>query len=168
MKRGNRIGIVTCLLAAAFIAGGASAASAAVWAWGCQSQAGEQQVIFNRYSLFVTDGKQKFGSVHKLTADTIEDLVKKPNTEFSPADVNTGFEGPMTFTKVGEETNKLVLTEKTSKRTSHKSHLICGRDETTDIFRKVFRMERDGQPPRDITMQCIEYNLSTRGGRKGC
>lgn len=159
---------LTFVLTLTMICCGASDSFAAVWAWGCQTQTGEQQVIFNRYSLFVVDGKQRPVKLNKLTANQIEELVKSPNTEFSPADVNGGFESPMTFTKVGEETDKLVLTEKTSKRTSHKTHLLCGRDETTDIFRKVFRLERDGQPPRDITMQCIEYTLSTRGGRPGC
>jgi hypothetical protein len=46
--------------------------------------------------------------------------------------------------------------------------VICGRDEDTDLYRKVYRYERDGEPARDVTMQCMEYQLSTRGGRKGC
>lgn len=46
--------------------------------------------------------------------------------------------------------------------------MICGRDEVTDTFRKVYRYERDNETPRTLTMQCIEYTLSTRGGRKGC
>ena len=41
-------------------------------------------------------------------------------------------------------------------------------DDITDTFRKAYRYERDGEPPRTLTMTCIEYTLSTRGGRKGC
>jgi hypothetical protein len=32
----------------------------------------------------------------------------------------------------------------------------------------VYRFQREDEPARDITMQCFEYQLSTRGGRKGC
>ena len=50
---------LACLLAA-------SPASAAVWHWGCQGQLGNQQVIFNRYSMVVVDTKQKMGDIRKL------------------------------------------------------------------------------------------------------
>ncbi len=43
--------------------------------------------------------------------------------------------------------------------------MVCGRDEEKTITRKVYRLERSGEPARDITMQCMEYMLSTRGGR---
>ena len=35
---------------------------------GCQGQLGDQQVLFNRYSLFVVEGKMPFASANKLTA----------------------------------------------------------------------------------------------------
>ena len=168
MKRANHIRIMTGLMAMAAVFGGVSGASAGIWAWGCQGQIGEQQVIFNRYSLFVVDSKKKMENVRKLVDEKIDGLVNAGKTEFERVDVNAGLESPMEFTRSGDETHKLVLTEKSSKKTSGKSRLICGRDETTDIFRKVYRYEREGETARDITMQCIEYQLSTRGGRKGC
>ena len=62
----------------------------------------------------------------------------------------------------------MTLTEKSSRRISHTHKLICGRDEDTGIFRKVYSYARENDPPHDITMQCMEYQLSTRDGRKGC
>jgi hypothetical protein len=43
--------------------------------------------------------------------------------------------------------------------------MVCGRDENKTITRKVYRLEKDGAPTRDLTMQCMEYMLTTRGGR---
>ena len=34
--------------------------------------------------------------------------------------------------------------------------------------RKVYRYQLENEPERNITMQCIEYQLSTRAGRPGC
>ena len=56
--------------------------------------------------------------------------------------------------------------EKSSKCISHKRRPFCGRDEDTDVYRKTFSLQRENEAPRDITMQCMEYQLSTRGGRK--
>ncbi len=165
MKRANQIGIMTWLIAVATVLGGVSGASAGIWAWGCQGQVGEQQLIFNRYSLFVVDSRQKMGNVRKLVDEKIDGLVKADKAEFERIDVNAGLESPLEFTRTGDETRKLVLTEKSSRKTSSRSKLVCGRDETVDIFRKVYRYEREGEAARDITMQCIEYQLSTRGGR---
>jgi hypothetical protein len=146
-----------------------SGASAAVWEWGCQAQVGEQQIIFNRYSLIVVDTKVKMGPVRKLRMDEF-DLPpgSPPNVKYLPEESNGGFEKTITFTRKDDPKRKITLTEKSSRRLSHKHRLICGRDEDTDIFRKVYRLEREDQPARDITMQCLEYQLSTRGGRPGC
>ena len=43
--------------------------------------------------------------------------------------------------------------------------MVCCRDENKTITRKVYRLEQDGAPTRDLTMQCMEYMLTTRGGR---
>jgi hypothetical protein len=74
----------------------------------------------------------------------------------------------MIFMRKDDPKAKVTLSEKSSRRISHKSKLICGRDEDTDVYRKVYYYEREDEPARDITMQCMEYQLSTRGGRKGC
>jgi hypothetical protein len=144
-------------------------ASAAVWAWGCQAQVGAQHVIFNRYSMIVVDTKTKMGDIRKLRMTDL-DLPpgSPPNVKYVPEDVNGGLEKTMVFTIKDDPKRKVTFTEKSSRRISHKHKLICGRDEDTDIFRKVYRVERENEPARDITMQCMEYQLSTRGGRKGC
>ena len=166
MKRAMimRIFIGLCALLAA-----STGASAAVWAWGCQAQVGRQQVIFNRFSLVVVDTKVKMGDIRNLRVTEIElpaDL--PPSVKYVPEDVNGGFEKEMIFTRKENRKAKVTLTEKSSRRISHKSELICGRDEDTDVYRKVYRYQREHEPARDVTMQCMEYQLSTRGGRKGC
>ena len=62
----------------------------------------------------------------------------------------------------------MTFIEKASRKLSHTHKLICGRDEDTDIYHKVYSFRRENEPARDIVMQCMEYQLSTRGGRKGC
>ena len=61
-------------------------ASAAVWAWGCQGQLGGQQVIFNRYSMYVVEGKKPFGSVkdNLIAAKKFDAMLKGDKTEYSP------------------------------------------------------------------------------------
>ena len=43
--------------------------------------------------------------------------------------------------------------------------MVCGQDEDKTITRKVYRFEQNGAPPHDVVMQCMEYMLTTRGGR---
>lgn len=144
-------------------------ASAAVWAWGCQGQIGGQQVIFNRYAMAVVDSKRRLGNLTGLIDDKIDDLIDGNSVAYQPQNTNEGFNNKtIEFVHGTDAKRKIILTELSSRKFSSKSRLVCGRDETTETFRKVFRYQRENEPPRDITMQCIEYQLSTRGGRKGC
>lgn len=147
-------------------------AHAGVWAWGCQGQLSgpDQTVIFNRYQMVVLDGKRPAMDLHKLLGDAaINDLIKDNVVGYKANNINSGFEDKtIVFDRDKEPKGKITLTEVSSHRLSHKAKLICGRDDVTDTFRKTFRYERDNEKPRSITMQCIEYTLSTRGGRKGC
>ena len=144
-------------------------ARAAIWEWGCQGQMGEQQVIFNRTSMVVVDTKAKIGDVRKLRMMSLElPAGSPPHADYEPLDANGGLEKTIAFARKDDDKHKITLTEKSSKQTAHSHKLICGRDEDTDIYRKVYEFKRDDEPPRDITMQCFEYQLSTRGGRKGC
>ena len=164
-----RIRIVAGLVAAFGFIGASTGASAAIWAWGCQGQLGDQQVIFNRELMVVVDTKQKMGDIRKLRMTKIE-LPKEspPHVDYNPGDINGGLIEAMDFTRADDPKRKIVLTEKSSRKISHSHKLICGRDQDEDIFRKVYRFQREDEPARDITMQCFEYQLSTRGGRKGC
>ena len=68
--------------------------------------------------------------------------------------------------RTGQADVKLILTELSSRRIEHVTHLIAHcRDETIDRFRKNYRVERDQEPARKVTLICMEYQLSTRGGR---
>jgi hypothetical protein len=78
------------------------------------------------------------------------------------------FEKTIVFKRPDDEKRKVTFTEKSSRKISHTHKLICGRDEDTDLYRKVYSYQRENEPVRTITMQCMEYQLSTLGGRKGC
>ena len=56
------------------------------------------------------------------------------------------------------------MAERSSRTLSHMQGVVCGRDEETQIFREVFSYQRDNEPEREVTMQCIDYVLTTRGG----
>ena len=71
----------------------------------------------------------------------------------------------MTFTHGEDAKQKITLTEKSSKTVFNHTAMVCGRDEDRTITRKVYWLERGGETARDITMQCVEYMLTTRGGR---
>jgi hypothetical protein len=170
MKRATRLRIIVGLWAALGLAAVTGDAKAGIWAWGCQGQLGNQQVIFNRYSMFVVEGKKPFASVHKLVGEKIDDLIKGDNAEYSASNGNDGLSKEIEFERVTDAKvkPKLILTAKSSRKVSGKDRVICHRDEDTDIYRKVYRYQREDEPARDITMQCIEYQLSTSGGRRGC
>jgi hypothetical protein len=119
--------------------------------------------------MIVVDTRQKTGDIRNLRA-TEFDLPpgSPPHVKYEAEDANDGFDQTMTFTFQDDPKRKVTLTEKSSRWISHSHKLICGRDEDTDIFRKVYSYAREAEPPRDITVQCMKYKLSTRGGRKGC
>jgi hypothetical protein len=174
MRRTNtqRLAALLAGLAAVLAAG---SAPAAVWHWACQGELGDQRVLFDRDGLYIVNGKAPAGKPAKLTAESIQEaiaLVKKGAgfTEFGPDDSNGGLESPITFSLTGanKQTQKVVFTEGSTKQISHRHRIVACRDEDTDLHRKVYRYERDGEPARDITMMCMEYQLSTKGGRKGC
>jgi hypothetical protein len=140
-------------------------ASAAVWQWGCMGPNGDTQIIFNRGTLIVLPAGPSRGKLRHLIA--LDDLTKISDDAeaYNSDDDNSGFQRKMEFTRNDNPKRKLTLTEKSSNRISRQSHLVCGRDEITDIYRKVYRFKRDDARPRDITMQCMEYQLTTTGGR---
>src|SRR5262249_38062621 len=152
------------LVLLAFIAIAPIPAQAGILSFGGQGQLGDQQFVFNRYQAFVVDSKKKLGAVKDPLKDSIAD---------SPADDPGGYyrqtqtrpEKTIGFERTDDAERKLTLTEKSSKTLSKKHKLICGRDEDSATYRKVFTYQREDEPAREITMQCVEYSLSTRGGR---
>jgi hypothetical protein len=159
---------IACLSVIIALIAAANGACAAIWEWGCQGQLGGQQVIFNRYSAVIVDGDRKLGNIRKLFMDRIKVPPELGGVSYEPQDVNVGLIDSIAFTRSDDPKRTLTFTEKSSKKISSRSRLVCGRDESTEITRKVYRYQLENGPARDITMQCIEYQLSTRGGRPGC
>lgn len=164
--------IATCRIAACVWAIGlaivvSSSASAGVDVWGCQGTVGDQQVTYNRYVLAVVPAKQKLRPLREIMDSvTIVEGGDDPASSYSGGGAGgEAFDKALEFSRQDKTDNKVTLTEKSSKKISSKSRLICGRDETTDIYRKIYRYQREGEPAQDITMQCIEFQMSTRGGR---
>jgi hypothetical protein len=153
------------LFTAAAISAPLSTADAGVWAWGCQGKLGDQQVILNRYGVRVIDTKAKLGDLHKIINDELG-IVTTGDGAIYESIASESETAPLQFIRDKNDKFKLLMTEKSSKKISSKSKLICGRDESTDITRKVYRYQREDEPARDITMQCIDYQLSTMGGRR--
>ena len=150
----------------------ADAATAAIWEWGCIGALGSEQIIFNRNRLIVIAGKGSPGKLddfvhggqfaakggHSSTAIAIV-------ATYRPDENNDGLVATLRFT--GEDGDrKLILIEQFSRRIGHSARLIAHcRDETVDRFRKNYRVERDQEPPRIVTLVCMEYQLSAKGGR---
>lgn len=84
---------------------------------------------------------------------------------FEPQFDNEGLIPTMNFTRGDPVEDKIVLTERSSRTTLHLQGVSCGRDEETEIMRKVFRYQHGREPEREVTLQCIDYQLTTSGGR---
>jgi hypothetical protein len=143
----------------------ASDACAGRWEWGCAGTSADMQVVFNRRQLIVVPAKKRLGSIRDLIF--VDELAKDFNTDqrYDAADENGGLAATMTFNGGEDAKKKITLTEKSSKILSNHTAMVCGRDEDKTLSRKVYRLVHDGEPARDIVMQCMEYMLTTRGGR---
>ena len=141
----------------------ASYAHAGRWEWGCAGTSAERQLVFNRRQLIVAPPQQRLGKIQDLIF--VDELAKGFNADqhYDPNDENGGLAAMMTFTRGEGAKQKITLTQKSSKTLYHHIAMVCGRDEDKTISRKVFRVESNGERAR--TMQCMEYMLSTRGGR---
>jgi hypothetical protein len=145
-------------------------ASAAIWRWGCMGPLGDSQIVSGRYQLLVLPARMPHGKLNDLiflddlTKD--EKLLKDHDADIATYDAddgNSGLARQMTFTR-SDQPGKLALTEKSSKLLAHRIVHGC-RDEITDRFRKIYRFKPDDEPPRDVTLECIDHTLTTRGGR---
>jgi len=148
----------------------ADAATAAIWEWGCMGALGSEQIVFNRDRLVVISGRASPGKlddfVHggQFTAQAGHSAPSIVAT-YQPDEGNDGLVTTLRFTGEGAD-GKLILTELSSRRIGHSARFIARcRDETIDRFRKNYRVERDQEPPRIVTLVCMEYQLSTKGGR---
>lgn len=165
--------IVAGIGAALAAIGAAGDAAAGVWRWGCIGPLGDQQILFTRYNLIVVPAKPARGKLEDIIAsnDLAQGLAQalaqgaSDIEQYIATDVNSGFTPTLEFTRGDDGKNKITLAEKSSRRLSHHAAMVCGRDEERDVYRKVYRYQHNDEAPRDITLQCMEYTLSTRGGR---
>jgi hypothetical protein len=157
MRRMMSIGSALIVLG---LAGDADAAS---WRWGCQGGADKEQVIFGRYTLVIAPLETSYGKLNDLIhKDQLPS--EDPKNLFQSTEVNGGFEKSLEFKNDDGET--LVLTEQTSRRISNRERRVGPRDETTTTMTKTYRYVRGSDAPRTVTMTCMEYTLSTKGGRR--
>jgi hypothetical protein len=166
--------LVTLLVVIHFAVAPLSVAHAGIWTWGCQGGSAGQRLLFNRDALYIVDGKAPVGKAKKFSADALNDAIvaAKKSENFVEFDSNSddGLASPIPFslTDPKGQKQKVVFTEKSSRLISHRHRKICWRDENTDLYRKIYSYQRDGEAARDVTMQCYEYQLSTRGGHYSC
>ncbi len=143
----------------------AESAAAGVWRWGCRGPLGDKEIIFTRYSLIIVPPQPSRGTLRDLVFS--DDLAKEASVveQYLAADANSGFTPTLEFMLGDDVATKITLSEKSSKTIFHHSTMVCGRDEMTDRFRKVYSYQRGAEPARDVTLQCMEYMLTSRGGR---
>lgn len=148
---------------------GANAASAGVWQWGCKGKLGDDQVAFSRDRLIIVAGKALGGTVDDVARhDDFAEAVPadKIVASYRADDINSGLSSPMTFAPESGGA-ALTLSEEASEETGHTDGLVAGcRDETIDRYRKTYRLEREGAAPTTVILECLEYQLSSRGGRE--
>src|SRR5262245_10842377 len=142
--------LVACVTAAA------SPAAGGVWSYGCKGNLGNDQIIFDRESLVVLP--------RKLPAGDIRALVKREIATFDAADNNSGLQQTMEFRRGAYPDQRVTLTETSSRKTSERTGHLGKREEITTTFRKRYRFLRSGgaeeSPPRDIEMNCVDYQLT--------
>ncbi len=143
----------------------AAPASAGDWRWGCMGPFSDQQVLFSRNSLVISEAKLPLGKLDDLFR--IDDLgAKFPDADgYNADDGNNGLQRMMTFTNQSNQKIKLTFVEKSSKQISFHKHMVCGRDELNSLERKTYHVRRTNDAPLDVTLMCREYLLTSRGGR---
>jgi hypothetical protein len=144
----------------------AQPASAAVWGWGCMGRLGSNQVIFNRNNLVVVPARSVRVKLVELGEKSSKPLSSDSGLGFNADDGNSGFERTITFTSEDNPARKLRLTEISSQKISERKGRIGPRDEITTKFRKTYDYVLGREPKRRIRMDCIEYILTTKGGRQ--
>lgn len=131
-------------------------ADAGQWNYGCKGNLTEGTVIFDRNQLLVMPKELARGDISGLTSGEI--------SAFDAADNNSGFMPVMKFARGAYPDQKIVLTEKSSKKISEKTGHVGTRERSVVTTRKAYRYQHlypDGTPDEaDITMDCIEYELT--------
>ena len=94
----------------------------------------------------------------------LETLAGPDEDTFQTDTENSGFEPTIGFAK--SDDLKVVLTEKSSRTISDRTRRVGPRDEIITIMKKQYSYVRGKDAPRMIAMDCMEYMLTTKGGRR--
>jgi hypothetical protein len=129
--------------------------SAGYWNYGCKGSVGDTTVTFDRNAFLIMP--------KALAKGDIAGLVNSEIFAFDADDNNSGFMTTMKFASGAYPDQKIVLTEKSSKKTSEQAGHLGTREKTTTTFRKTYHYQRIGwpdSPEADIVMDCIQYMLT--------
>jgi hypothetical protein len=151
MKPGLRF---TTAIACSMLAG-ATPAAAGYWNYGCKGSIGDSVVTFDRNTFLIMP--------KALAKGDIGGLIRSEIFAFDADDNNSGFTTTMKFARGAYPDQKIVLTEKSSKKISEQNGHVGTREKTTTSFRKTYHYQRPGwtdSPEVDIVMECIEYMLT--------
>ena len=134
---------------------GATPATAGYWNYGCKGSLGDTALTFDRNTFLIMP--------KALATGDIAGLAKSDIFAFDADDNNSGFMTTMKFAHGAYPDQKIVLTEKSSKKISEQKGHVGSREQTTTTFSKTYHYERlgwTGKPEADIVMACIEYQLT--------
>jgi hypothetical protein len=133
---------------------GATPATAGYWNYGCKGNLCDTALTLRNTFLIMPKA---------LATGDIAGLAKSDIFAFDADDNNSGFMTTMKFARGAYPDQKIVLTEKSSKKISEQKGHVGSREKTTTTFSKTYHYERlgwTGKPEVDIVMKCIEYQLT--------
>jgi hypothetical protein len=134
----------------------ATPALAGYWNYGCKGGVGDTAYLFDRNSFLIMPKTLAKGEIAGLTNSEI--------FAFDADDNNSGFLPVMKFARGAYPDQKVVLTEKSSKKISQSNGHIGTREKSLTMTRKTYHYERLGhreQPETaDIVMDCLEYEVT--------
>ena len=135
----------------------ANPAKAGYWNYGCKGKLDDTTaVLFDRNTFLI---------MPRTSPKAISPALSKTEIfGFDADDNNSGFEKTMKFARGAFPDQKVVLTEKSSKKISEQTGNVGSREKSTVISRKIYHYQRlgwtGGKLEADIAMDCIEYSLS--------
>jgi len=130
-------------------------ATAGYWNYGCKGSVGDTAYLFDRNAFLIMP--------KALAKGDIAGLAKSEIFAFDADDNNSGLVPVLKFTRPAYPDQKVVLTEKSSKKVSEQTGHVGTREKSTVISRKTYHYQRLGwsdSPEADIAVDCIEYMLT--------
>jgi hypothetical protein len=131
-------------------------AIAGYWNYGCKGSVGDTAYVFDRNSFLIMPKMLAKGEIAGLTSSQI--------FAFDADDNNSGLRPVMKFARGAYPDQKVVLTEKSSRKISESHGHIGTREKNLMMTRKTYHYERlgyDDQPEKtDIVMDCLEYEVT--------